>query len=151
MEVCTVTRDPISAHRAIVEGWQIARPLTLGGKSVEIIVREAENDKSIQQRSYYHGVILTEISQQVAINIDGVSVRYTLPVWKEYFREMFLGSKWELFTVPGSKRKKRRKVRVSSEDLGVRGYSKLIEQVIAHATTEWGVRFSVSRWQDYRA
>lgn len=130
----------------MTEVYHYAQMLARDGKQVHVVVKEFESDKSIQQRGYYHGVVLTEIAEQVRVNGE----RYVMKVWKEYFRTMFLGEKWELITVPGQKRKKRRKVRVSSEDLGVRGYSRLIEQVTAYAATEWGVRFSLPRWEDYK-
>jgi hypothetical protein len=144
LERTASTKDAVRA--TMLEAYNYAQMLAADGRRVHVVVKEWEEDKSIKQRGYYHGVVLTEISQQVRVQGE----RYTLAIWKEYFRAMFLGDKWELVTVPGVKRKKRRKVRVSSEDLGIKGYSKLIEQVTAHAATEWGVHFSMAKWEDYR-
>lgn len=105
-----------------------------------------EDAKSIQQRKFYHGVVLKEISQQAVVH----GQKFALPVWKEHFRETFLGYRWEVVREPFTGKKKRRKVRNSSEDLGVKAYSKLIEQVIAFAATELGVMFSERDWQNYR-
>lgn len=137
--------------RAIcVEGYRYAEFLASDGKPVHLVVKQWEDDKTIKQRGFYHGVVLTEIAEQVQVEVDGKLVRYTMPVWKEYFRSMFLGHRWELIEVPGQKRKRRRKIRVSTEELGIRRYAALIDKVMAHAATEWGVRFSASRWEDWR-
>ena len=141
-----VAHKPEAVRPILTDAFHFAQNLAKDGRRVHVVVKEYEEDKSIKQRGYYHGVVLTEIAEQVRVNGE----RYVMKVWKEYFREMFLGDRWELMVVPGQKRKKRRKVRVSTEDLGVRGYAKLIEQVTAHAGTEWGVRFSVARWEDYQ-
>lgn len=109
-------------------------------------VMPEDDAKSIQQRKFYHGVVLKEISQQAVVN----GQKFALPVWKEHFRETFLGYRWEVVREPFTGKKKRRKVRNSSEDLGVKAYSKLIEQVIAFAVTELGVMFSERDWQNYR-
>jgi hypothetical protein len=50
---------------------------------------------------------------------------------------------------PMTGKRKRRKVRISTEDLGVKAYSKLIDQVTAFACTELGVLFSVPNWESY--
>ena len=41
----------------------------------------------------------------------------------------------------------RRRQRVSTEDLGIKGYSEYIERVTAHAATELGVEFT-EEWVD---
>ena len=73
-----------------------------------------------------------------------------MQVWKEHFRETFVGSKWKVTTDPMTGKKKRRKVRISTEDLGVKAYSKLIDQVTAFAAVELGVMFSVPSWEEHR-
>ena len=105
-----------------------------------------EDAKTIRQRGYYHRVVLTEISEQAVAN----GQHFPMPVWKEYFRAKYLGYKRKVYKDPMTGKKVWRNERVSSEDLGVKAYSKLIEQVIAFAVTELGVMFSETRWENYR-
>ncbi|MCL2887466.1 MAG: hypothetical protein FWF20_11980, partial [Betaproteobacteria bacterium] len=66
-----------------------------------------------------------------------------------HFRKEYLGSKTKTFTNPMTGRKSRRRVRISTEDLGIRAYSKLIDRVSAFAATELGVTFPASydQWE----
>ncbi len=116
------------------------------GKPVAIRAEELEDEKSDRQRRYFHGVILTEIAQQATA--EG-GQKFPMKVWKEYFRDTYVGSKRVSFTNPLTGRKSRRLVRVSTEDLSVRRYSELIEKVTAFAVTELNVRFSVPNWESY--
>ena len=117
-----------------------------GVSRLTVTVEPEEDSKSKQQRSYYHGVVLTEIAEQAKANGE----KFPMPVWKEHFRKTYLGNKRKTFINPLTGKKQSRQVRISTEDLGVKAYSKLIEQVTAFAATELGVMFSVSRWEDYR-
>ena len=145
--LCNPDSVPEQAQRAIkaqlfpycMQAW--AR----GVDRLVMTVMPAEDAKSVAQRRYYHGVVLTEIAEQARAN----GQRFPMPVWKEFLREKFLGSTWKVITNPITGKKSRRKVRVSTEDLGIRAYSKLIEQVTAFAATELGVRFSVTE-SEYR-
>ena len=116
------------------------------GKRVAITAMEEEDSKSIRQRRYYHGVVLVEIAERAAIN----GQKFDMPVWKNYLRERFVGYRWEVTKNPMTGKKQRRKVRISTEDLSVRAYSKLIDEVSAFAATELGVTFSVPNWESYR-
>lgn len=116
------------------------------GKQVRLTLHELEDSKSNQQRRFYHGVILREIADQATINGE----RFDLPVWKAYMRERFIGHRWEVIKDPMTGKKLRRKVRISSESLGVKSYNKLIEEVTAFAATELNVVFSTPSWQEYR-
>jgi hypothetical protein len=89
-------------------------------------------------------VVLTQIAQQASAN----GQRFPMPVWKEHFRQMFLGSKKKTFTNPINGKKTRRLVRVSTEDLGVKAYAKYIDQVTAFAATDLGVTITM-RFEDY--
>lgn len=145
----TVFIDPEQAKRAIA--GQIAPYCKAqwqnGIERLRVTIEPEEDAKSVQQRKFYHGVVLTEIVQQAKAN----GQKFPMAVWKEYFRDKYIGYEWKVYLDPMTGKKKRRKVRISSEDLGVRAYSKVIEQVIAEAATELGVMFSVSRWEDYRS
>ena len=116
------------------------------GKRVAITAMEEEDSKSIRQRRFYHRYVLVEIAEQAKVNGE----KFAMPVWKEHFREQYVGSAWKVYKDPMTGKKKRRKIRVSTEDLGVRAYSKLIDQVSAFAATELGVTFSVQNWESYR-
>lgn len=132
------------AHMAALDAYQAARMLILDGKRVLISAAEVQDDLSMRQRRFLHGPVLGQISEQVRMP-DGT--RYVMAIWKEHCRSLFLGDRWEVITVPGRFTKtgkpftKRRKVRVSTEDLGLKAYSQYIDQVIANAVTEWGVEF----------
>jgi hypothetical protein len=91
-----------------------------------------------EQRAYLHAVVLTEIAQFARPN----GQQFPMKVWKEHFRQEFLGFKVVSTVNPLTGRKSRRRVRVSTEDLGVRGMANYIDRVIAFAATELGVTVS---------
>ena len=109
------------------------------GQALQIEVRLHEDAKTDKQRGYYHGVILLQIAQQAKPG----GVAHGLSVWKEYFRSEFLGFKTVTALNPMTGKKSRKRVRISTEDLGVRAYAKLIDRVTAFAVTELGVRFTM--------
>lgn len=109
------------------------------GRRLVIEARLYEDDKTDRQRRYYHGVVLKTIAAQ-ASGADGQ--RFPLAVWKEYFRAEYLGHKTITSKNPLTGKKHRRRARVSTEDLGVKGYSQLIDRVTAFASTELGVTFA---------
>lgn len=91
------------------------------------------------QRGYLHGVVLTEIAQFARVN---GGQQFPMAVWKEWYRSEFLGFKVVTSINPFTGKKVRRRVRISTEDLGVRGMIDYIDRVIAHAATELGVTVS---------
>lgn len=115
------------------------------GQPVAAVFMPLDEAKSDQQRKFLHGVVLLEISQQARI---GTAV-YTPKVWKEYFRDKYLGSKRVTYTNPVTGNQVVREEPVSTESLGVRAYSQFIEQVMAEAATDFGVRFTCQDWQSY--
>ncbi|MEN6536675.1 MAG: hypothetical protein ABFD89_23670 [Bryobacteraceae bacterium] len=132
-----------SAHfKSVVLPW--CKAMWLAGHPLEIEVRTHEDAKTDRQRNYYHGVVLTQITLQARPNGE----QFPFKVWKEHFRETFLGFKTVTFKNPITGKKSRRRVRVSTEDLGVRGYSTLIEKVTAFAAMELNVRFPMT-WGEY--
>ena len=102
-----------------------------------IVIGIDHETKSVKQRKFLHGVVLPQVSAQV--RVDGQ--RYVAALWKEFFRKLLLGDRWESYRLPGHKRATPHRVRVSTEDLSVRQYSDYIDKVIAHAVTELGVEF----------
>lgn len=130
--------NPQQAHAAIMAHvWPWVKAQTSAGHAVVLEARLHEDAKSDQQRRFYHGVILNQISKQAKPN--GMS--YPLAVWKEYFRNEYLGKKRVTTINPLTGKKSRRHVRQSTEALGVKGYNQLIERVTAYAVTELGVNF----------
>lgn len=116
------------------------------GRALVVEARLWEDAKTDRQRRYYHGVVLKTIAAQ-ARNTEGQG--YDLKVWKEYFRNEYLGFKTFTTVNPITGKKSRRRQRISTEDLGIRRYSKLIDQVQAFAATELRVTFPASydQWE----
>lgn len=133
-------QNPAQAHQAINAIWHYAKPNVMAGRKLIVRVVDYEEDKTTQQRRYYHGFILTEIAKQA--RIDGK--QYPMPVWKEHFRATYLGDKVATEVNPMNGVETKRLVRVSTEDLKVKGYNILIEQVTAFAVTELNVIFDKS-------
>ncbi|OYY20906.1 MAG: hypothetical protein B7Y69_09325 [Sphingobacteriia bacterium 35-40-8] len=144
----TVFTDPDQAKAALLGsiGPYCREQWARGVQRLSVRIEPEEDSKSIQQRKYLHGVIYKEIAEQATI----AGQKYDLKVWKSYLQERFIGHKWEVLKDPMTGKKKRRKVRVRSEDLGIKAYSKLIEEVTAFAVTDLGVIFSVQNWESYR-
>ena len=115
----------------------VGEQLTLGRELV-VEVRLLEDDITHKQRAYLHAVVLTEIAQYARPN--GQS--FPMPVWKEHFREAWLGFTLVTFINPLTGKKSRRRVRKSTEDLGIRAMAEYIDRIIAFAATDLGVVIS---------
>ena len=141
-------RDPqqagVSLNQQVVP-W--AKSMMLAGHKLVGEIRLYEDAKTDLQRAYYHGVILKEIAFKAEVGGE----KFSLATWKEHFRNEYLGFKTVTFTNPITKKKSRRRIRVSTEDLGVKAYANLIERVTAFAVTDLGVEFSVPNFQRYEA
>lgn len=98
---------------------------------------EEAEDITAKQRGFLHAAVFPQIAAQVVVNGD----RFAPEIWKEHYRRLFLPDKWVTRRLPGAKRATPLRVRVSTEDLGAKGYSEHIDKVIAHAVTEFGVAF----------
>lgn len=139
------------AHAAITQAYAVAKTLLADGKRVQISVGEDSDPITIKQRRFYHGPVLGQISEQVRV----AGERYVMDVWKEHLRVLFLPDKWEMRKglkydkkvcrlVP-AKRATPHRIRSSTENLSIKAYSELLDKVIAHAATEWGVVFTFDR------
>lgn len=141
----TITlREPVQAHREIMRLWPLIKSTTMAGTLLDMEFRLHDDAKTDRQRAYYHGVVLKSIADQARPNGDA----FPLKVWKEHFRSEFLGFKTLTVKNPITGKKHRRRERVSTEDLGVRGYSRLIDQVSAFAANELAVTIpsSFDQW-----
>lgn len=138
MVLHTEWREPQQAHASLSgQVWPWAKSMLAAGHRLVLEVRLAEDAKTDGQRRFYHGVILAEIAKQATVN----GQRFPLAVWKEHFRSEYLGFKTVTCTNPMTGKKHRRRVRKSTEDLGVKAYAQLIERVTAFACTDLGVEF----------
>lgn len=129
--------DPTQAHKAFSKVWSDCKALLMAGRKQVLKLEDFEETLTAKQRRFYHGFILTEIAKQA--RVDGR--KYAMPVWKEHLRATFLGDKVVTETNPMTGVETKRTVRVSTEDLKVKGYNTLIEQVTAFAVTELDVIF----------
>jgi hypothetical protein len=135
------------AHAAAQQAYAIAKLLIQDGRRAMISVGEDSDPISIKQRRFLHGPVFTQISEQVRVGGE----RYVMPIWKEFFRKLFLPDRYEMQRRPvwnketrqwqAAKRATPQRVRSSTEDLSVKQYSAYIDKVIQHATLEWNVVF----------
>lgn len=109
------------------------------GRELAMEIRLLDDAITEAQRGYLHGVVLTEIAAFARAN---GGQQFPMKVWKEYFRERLLPDRRLTSVNPMTGKKTRRRVRVSTEDLGVRRLAKYIDEVIAIAATELGVQVS---------
>ncbi len=129
--------DEGQAREIFIGAMGHAKAILMNGEQVALSVGPAVDEISAKQRRFFHGPVLTQISEQVRV----AGERYVTSIWKEYYRKLFLPDRWEMRKMPGAKRATPHRVRQSTEDLGVKGYSLHIDRVTAHAATEFGVEF----------
>lgn len=132
-----ITSTKEGAHEAARQAYALAQVILMNGGRARIRCEEEEDDISAKQRRFLHGPVLQQISEQVSVNGE----RYVREVWKEYWRARFLGHRYEMLKLPGQKRATPRKVRNSTEDMGIRAYSNYIDKVIDTAVVEFSVSF----------
>lgn len=127
------------AHEAVMQAYVVAKMLIQDGKRVKISAEEDAEPITIKQRNFFHGPLLGQISEQV--RIDGE--RYVMAIWKRYFKNLILERKprYEMVKMPGAKRATPRRNWWRTEELSIKQYSALIDEVIAYAVSEWSVNF----------
>ncbi len=135
----TITlQNEVQGHAAVKAVWQWAKAQLNSGRPVDLEARLHEDAKTDKQRKYLHGYVLMTIARQAKVN----GQQFDMRTWKEHFRSEFLGFKTVTTKNPMTGKKVRRRVRVSTEDLGVKGYGEYIERVTAFAAVELGVEFA---------
>ena len=140
----TITlQNEVQGHAAVKAVWAWAKAQLSAGRPVDLEARLHEDVKTDKQRRYLHGYVLMTIARQGSVNEQ----KFDLKTWKEWYRATFLGWKTVTFKDPFTGKKIRRRQRVSTEDLGVKGYGEYIERVTAHAVVELGVEFQ-EEWTD---
>lgn len=113
------------------------------GRRIRVVVGVDHEDKTVKQRAFLHVAVLPQIAEQAMV----AGIRYVVRVWKEHFRALYLGDRWETFELPGQfdskgrQKRSRRKVRISTENLSIKQYSEYLDKVIATAADELGVVF----------
>lgn len=139
-----LSANPVEAHKTFSGCvWHQVKALSMAGHATLVEVRTAEDEKTDKQRRYLHGYVLMTIAKQAAPG----GQRFDMKTWKEHFRSEFLGFKTITTKNPMTGKKIRRRVRVSTEDLGVKGYGEYIDRVTAFAATELAVEFR-EEWVD---
>lgn len=123
---------------AMREAWPWVREQLRQGRAMVAKYELLEDDITTAQRGFLHAVVLTEISRFARVN----GQQFPMKVWKEHFRSEFLGFEVVTCINPFTGRKSRRRVRISTEDLGVRAMAEYIDRVIAFAATDLGVQVS---------
>lgn len=118
------------------------------GKLPRVELAEDGDTLSVRQLRFIHGPVLQQIAEQVVVN----GVRYTKEAWKHHLKELFIPDQFVMVQAPfvrdaktgewrPSRRKVPRKVEKSLLSLKNEARSIFIDQVLAHAATEWGVQF----------
>lgn len=142
-----IATNTVAAHQAITDGWLLAKSLTMADRKVRVRVEELEDDRSIQQNSFYWAACLKEISEQASIG----GQKWAIDAWHELFKRQFLGFEIKKVKVAGRKKATIIRRLRSTTRLPVTKFSKYLDEVQAFATTELGVRFSVANWQEYQS
>jgi hypothetical protein len=119
------------AHQAASDAYALAKLLLADGKRPRFELAHDDDPLSLKQQRFFHGPVLRQIAQQARVN----GVGYPPEIWKELFRTLFLEPTWVQVG------ERTIEVRKSTQELGARAYSDLIDRVIAHAATELGVEF----------
>lgn len=131
------TREDL--HEAITKGYTRGKMLIADGKRVVVTVAEDEEGLTALQRKFFHGPVLGQISEQVSVE----GVRYTRQAWKAHLKNEILerNPRFETVRVPGRAEPITVRNWWSTEELGVKAYSDFIDEAIAMAATQWGVKF----------
>lgn len=142
--------NPAELRAQFTALFRAGEAMVADGKTVKVTLAEHEDDMTERQRKFLHGVVLKQISEKVYVG-EHKNERFVIKAWKEFFRALFLPDVWVRDKVPRWDAEKRclvvpkratpRRVRRSTEDLGIKAYSKLIDNVIDHAVVEFNVVF----------
>lgn len=128
--------------------FKAGESLLAEGKRPHVVLDEEADSLTLRQLRFIHGPILKQISEQVRVN----GVQYTRKTWKTYLKDLFIPDEFEMVRMPfvrdaktgalrPSKREVPRKKPKSLTSLTGRARSDFIDQVLAHAATEWNVEF----------
>lgn len=117
-----------------------------GVDRLAVTVEPEDDAKTVQQGRFLWGVVYSEIAHQAKVG----GVRFTSDAWHNLFKRMYLPRKKVTERVAGRKRPVVYTTLGSTKGMKVKPMSKYIEQVIAYAVTDLGVKFSETRWENHR-
>jgi len=117
-----------------------------GVKRLQITAMPEEDAKTVQQNRFYWGVVLKEISEQARIGGE----RYTADAWHELMKRQHLPRRIKKTRVAGKKRPVVTTTIGTTTGLSVRKMSKFLEKVMAFASTDLNVQFSLRDWEGYQ-
>ncbi len=146
--IVRICRTREEAHASATGFYAHAQALSADEKRVKFSIEEDNDPITLKQRAFLHVAVFPQIAEQHTFP-DGT--RYTVEIWKEFWRKRFLPDRWvmrkaikwdaELGVMVQAKRATPVRVRVSTEDLSIKQYSQHIDRVIDHAVAELGVVF----------
>lgn len=134
-----VVTMPAALREVFVAAYAHAQSLMMNGERVHVTIQEALDPIQALQRSFLHGPVLGQISEQAFVGEK--RERFTADIWKVYFFRRFIKPKYKMRKLPGNKKATPVNVLTSSEQLGVRRYSQWIDEIIDHAVAEFNVGF----------
>jgi hypothetical protein len=108
------------------------------GRELVLEARLLDDDITEKQRAYFHAVVLQEFHLYARPNGE----QFPVEVWKRYLKEKFLGFKVVTSMDPMTRKTRRLRHRVSTEELGIRRYAAFIDECIAFAATDCGFEVS---------
>ena len=140
--------DLVAWRQGMTDVYRAGETMIESGLRPRVELTEAADTLTIRQLRFVHGPILQQISEQVFVN----GRAFAREVWKEHLKDLFIPDQFEMVQAPfirdaktgqwrPSKRKVPQKKRKSLTSLTGRKRSEFIDQVLAHAATEWGVTF----------
>lgn len=130
--------DPISANKACNEGWRIAKAMTTAGTPVEVIVRKAEDERSLRANRFYWGFVLKTIANFVELG----GQKYSADAWHELMKRTYLGYEIKKYRVAGKKKLQIIRRLRSTADLSVKQFCIYLEQIIAYGATDLGIEWN---------
>ena len=118
-----------------------------GHGRLSVRIEPEEDAKTVQQGNYLWGVVYKEISEQAQIG----GQKYTALAWHELCKRQFLPRVKKVTYVAGRRRPVISTTIGTTKGIGIRKMSAYIEACLAFGSVDLGVKFSVLRWQEYRA
>lgn len=143
-----VLTDPEQAKTAIAKslGPYCRQQWEQGHARIAIVAQPEEDAKTVQQGKFLWGVVYREMSEQAQIG----GQKYSAEAWHELAKRQFLPRRKKMVRVAGRARPVVSTTIGTTVGLSVRKMSAFIEQVIAFAQVDLGVRLSATRWEEYR-
>lgn len=141
-------RSPEQWREGMTAVYRAGEAMLQAGQLPHVELTEEGDTLTLRQLRFIHGPILQQISEQVFVN----GRQFERKVWKQHLKDLFIPDQFEWVQAPfvrdrktglwrPSKRRVPRKVEKSLTQLKNEARSIFIDQVLAHAATEWGVEF----------